>query len=38
MKLQVIRNNFGHLLAVAKNFHMLDSIYNKPISPMADTK
>ena len=33
VKLQVIRNDFGHHPAVARTFHMLDSIYNEPIPP-----
>ena len=33
VKLQVICNDFGHHPAVARTFHMLDSIYNEPIPP-----
>ena len=33
VKLQVIRNDFGHHPAVARTFHMLDSIYYEPIPP-----
>ena len=32
VKLQVIREDFGHHPAVARTFHMLDSIYAEPIS------
>ena len=33
VKLQVIRNDFGHHPAIARTFHMLDSIYHEPIPP-----
>jgi len=33
VKLQVIRNDFGHHPAVVRTFHMLDSLYDNPIPP-----
>lgn len=35
VKLQVIREDFGHHPAVARTFHMLDSLYDNPIPAKA---